>query len=83
MKFDRDYSGNFGGHMFPELKRLIEQMGKDKGINKQIIIEALETAMLTAAKKKLGLNADIEAHYNEEAGEIIRVDIYRGSKALP
>jgi N utilization substance protein A len=56
--------------MFPELKRLIEQMGKDKGINKQIIIEALETAMLTAAKKKLGLNADIEAHYNEEAGEI-------------
>jgi transcription termination/antitermination protein NusA len=56
--------------MFPELKRLIEQMGKDKGINKQIIIEALETAMLTAAKKKLGLNSDIEAHYNEEAGEI-------------
>ncbi|MEN6464360.1 MAG: transcription termination factor NusA [Syntrophaceae bacterium] len=56
--------------MFPELKRLIEQMGKDKGINKQIIIEALETAMLTAAKKKLGLNADIEARYNEEAGEI-------------
>ncbi len=56
--------------MFPELKRLIEQMGKDKGIEKQIIIEALEVAMLTAAKKKLGSNTDIEAHYNEEAGEI-------------
>ncbi|MFB3924665.1 MAG: transcription termination factor NusA [Syntrophales bacterium] len=56
--------------MLPELKRLIEQMGKEKGIDKQIIIEALETAMVTAARKKLGPKAEIEAHYNEEAGEI-------------
>ena len=56
--------------MLPELKRLIEQMGKEKGLDKQIIIEALETAMVTAARKKLGTKADIEAHYNEEVGEI-------------
>ncbi|OPY88593.1 MAG: hypothetical protein A4E71_00251 [Smithella sp. PtaU1.Bin162] len=56
--------------MLPELKRLIEQMGKDRGIDKQIITEALEAAMLTAARKKLGQNVDIEAHYNDEAGEI-------------
>ena len=56
--------------MFPELKRLIEQMGKDRGIDKNIIIEALETAMLTAARKKLGPHVDIECRYNEEAGEI-------------
>ncbi|MBN1380723.1 MAG: transcription termination/antitermination protein NusA [Deltaproteobacteria bacterium] len=56
--------------MFPELKRLIEQMGKDKGIDKNIIVEVLETAMLTAARKKMGQHVDIEAHYNEEAGEI-------------
>ncbi len=56
--------------MFPELKRLIEQMGKDRGIDKNVIIEALETAMLTAARKKLGVQVDIEAHYNDEAGEI-------------
>lgn len=56
--------------MLPELKRLIEQMGKDRGIDKSVIIEALETAMLTAARKKLGPHVDIEAHYNEEAGEI-------------
>ncbi len=56
--------------MFPELKRLIEQMGKDRGIDKSIIIEALETAMLTAARKKLGSRVDIEARYNEDAGEI-------------
>lgn len=56
--------------MFPELKRLIEQMGKDKGIDKKIIIEALEAAMLTAARKKLGSHVDVEARYNDEAGEI-------------
>jgi N utilization substance protein A len=56
--------------MLPELKRLIEQMGKDRGIDKGVIIEALETAMLTAARKKLGPHVDIEARYNEEAGEI-------------
>ena len=56
--------------MLPELKRLIEQMGKDRGIDKEIITEALEAAMLTAARKKLGQDVDIEAHYNDEAGEI-------------
>lgn len=56
--------------MFQELKRLIEQIGKDRGIDKLIITEALEAAMMTAARKKLGQNVDIEAHYNDEAGEI-------------
>ncbi|MDD5170802.1 MAG: transcription termination factor NusA [Syntrophales bacterium] len=56
--------------MFPELKRLIEQMGKDRGIDKGIIIEALEAAMLNAARKKYGPRVEIEVHYNEEAGEI-------------
>ncbi len=56
--------------MFQELKRLIEQMGKDRGIDKHVITEALEAAMLTAARKKLGQNVYIEAHYNDEIGEI-------------
>ncbi len=56
--------------MIPELKRLIEQMGKDKGIDKGVIIEALETAMLTAARKKLGQDVEVEAHYNDNTGEI-------------
>lgn len=56
--------------MLPELKRLIEQMGKDKGIDKEIIIDALETAMSTAARKKLGPHVEVETGYNEDAGEI-------------
>ncbi len=45
-------------------------MGKDRGIDKSIIIDALEAAMLNAARKKLGSRVEIEAHYNEDAGEI-------------
>ncbi|MHB8827975.1 MAG: transcription termination factor NusA [Syntrophales bacterium] len=56
--------------MFAELKRLIEQMGKDRGIDKEVIIKALEDAMLMAARKKLGADVELEAHYNDEAGEI-------------
>ncbi len=56
--------------MFPELRRLIEQMGKDKGIEKEVIIEALESAILTAARKKLGAKVELESKYNEEAGEL-------------
>ena len=56
--------------MFVNLKNVIEQVGKDKGLDKSILIDAMESALLTAAKKKYGSIKDIEAHYNEEIGEI-------------
>lgn len=52
------------------LANIIDQVGKDKGIDKHILIEALETAMLKAAEKRFGPNKVIEAHYQEEMGEI-------------
>jgi N utilization substance protein A len=45
-------------------------VGRDKGIDKQVIIEALEDAMLKASKKRYGLQKDIEARFNEELGEV-------------
>jgi len=39
--------------LLPELKRLIEQMGKDRGINKEIITDALRSGNATAASKNL------------------------------
>ncbi|MDO8426248.1 MAG: transcription termination factor NusA [Deltaproteobacteria bacterium] len=52
------------------LTHIIDQVGKDKGIDKHILIEALESAMQKAAEKRFGANKVIEAHYQEEAGEI-------------
>lgn len=52
------------------LNYIIDQVGKDKGIDRKVIIEALEQAVLTASRKKYGHQGEIEVHYNEEAGEI-------------
>lgn len=56
--------------MFEELTKVIEQFGRDKGIDRKMVVEAIETAMVTAAKKKMGPHVDVEAHYTEETGEI-------------
>lgn len=53
-----------------DLTRVIEQVGKDRGIKKEVIVEALEQAVLMAAQKKFGVGAKLEAHYNPETGEI-------------
>lgn len=52
------------------LNYIIEQVGKDKGIDRKVIIDALEQAVLTASRKKYGHQGEIEVRYNEEAGEI-------------
>ncbi|MFH1223130.1 MAG: transcription termination factor NusA [Pseudomonadota bacterium] len=56
--------------MFEELTKVIEQFGRDKGIDRKMVVEAIEIAMVTAAKKKMGPHIDVEAHYSEETGEI-------------
>ncbi len=56
--------------MQPNLTHTLEMVGKEKGIEKEILIDALETAMLTAARKKYGADKDLEVHFNEELGEI-------------
>ena len=55
---------------FSDLSRMIEQVGKDKGIDKQVVIDAVIQGMLVAARKKYGTYREIEASYNEESGEV-------------
>ncbi len=52
------------------LKHTIDAIVKEKGIDKQVILEALEQAVLTAANKKYRNTRDLEAHYNEDVGEV-------------
>ncbi len=56
--------------MFSELSKIIEQLERDKSIDKVIILNAIEAAMISAAKKSMKYNADIEAKFNEQLGEI-------------
>ena len=56
--------------LITDIKRVVEQISRDKGIDKLILIKALEEALRSAAKKKFGNKIDIEAQYIEETGEI-------------
>lgn len=57
-------------NLFSDLGRLIEQLGKDKGIDRTVVIDAIEQGMELAARKKYGTYREIEAKYNEDVGEV-------------
>lgn len=52
------------------LKRVISSVSRDKNLDKTVIVDALEQAMIHAARRVFGVSADLEAHYNEELDEI-------------
>jgi transcription termination/antitermination protein NusA len=56
--------------LISEIKRVIEQVSRDKGIDRHVLIKALEEALKSAARKKYGPKVDIEVQYSEESGEL-------------
>jgi transcription termination/antitermination protein NusA len=56
--------------MVVNLNLIIDQVVKDKGIERSILVEALESAVLSAANKKYRNTRDLEAHFNPEVGEV-------------
>jgi N utilization substance protein A len=56
--------------LITDIKHVVDQVSRDKGIDRDILIQALEEALKSAARKKYGNQIDIEVHYNEEVGEI-------------
>jgi N utilization substance protein A len=53
-----------------ELKRLIDQVSREKGIDRQTLIHTLEEAIKSAIKKKYGGKLDLDVTFNEEFGEL-------------
>jgi N utilization substance protein A len=53
-----------------DLNRVIEQVSKEKGIDKGIVIKAVEEMMHSAAKRTFGPDRRIESRFNQEIGEI-------------
>ncbi|MFZ2630583.1 MAG: transcription termination factor NusA [Desulfosalsimonadaceae bacterium] len=56
--------------LITDMKRVIEQVSRDKGIEFNVLVKALEEALRSAAKKKFGNKIDIEIQYNETNGEL-------------
>ncbi len=56
--------------MISELLRVVDQVSREKGLDREILIQTLEEAVKAAARKKMGPNYDLEVNFNEELGEI-------------
>lgn len=56
--------------MKSELISVIDQIGREKGIEKAKVLAALESALLTAAKKRFGQGENIQVDIDPETGEI-------------
>src|SRR4030042_2643349 len=54
--------------MILDIGQIINQLGKEKGIDRSVIIGAIKDALESAAKKKYGMNKRLEAIFDEETG---------------
>src|SRR3990172_3858947 len=53
-----------------EVLRIVDAIDRDKNINKEIVFEGIEAALVAAAKKQYGEEANIEVKINREDGSI-------------
>ncbi|MFH1422845.1 MAG: transcription termination factor NusA [Planctomycetota bacterium] len=53
-----------------ELLRIVEAIHQDKEIDKEIIFKGIEAALLSAAKKRLGVNEELNITIDRESGDI-------------
>lgn len=56
--------------MSMELKKAIDTIARDKGIDRDLLIDTLEEAVRSSVNRKYGDMKDIEVGYNDETGEI-------------
>jgi transcription termination/antitermination protein NusA len=56
--------------MISDLSRMIDQVSREKGVDREVLLRALEEAVKAAAKKRFGHDTEIEVAYNEALGEI-------------
>ena len=52
------------------LKRSLDQICRDKGIDRSLLISAIEDAVSAAVRKKYGSRREIEVQFNDELGEV-------------
>jgi len=56
--------------MNQELLTILDSIERDKGIKKEILIKAIESALISAARKKLGKHImDIKVEFDQETGD--------------
>ncbi len=60
-----------GGHeMNIEFIEALEQIGKEKGITTEILLEAIEAALISAYKKNYGTSQNVRVYIDRDTGEV-------------
>ena len=54
----------------PELLQIAEAVARDRSIEKDLVIEAMEQAIVTAARRKYGQDLNIKVEIDRKSGEI-------------
>ncbi len=57
-----------------DILRIVDALHREKSIDKELIFQGIESALLSAAKKKLGANQNIVIEINRDTGDITALD---------
>lgn len=63
-----------GGMKGSDILRLVDEMHRKNGVDKEIIFSGIEAALLSAAKKKLGMERNIVIEISRATGDITALD---------
>jgi N utilization substance protein A len=65
-----DFNKEVGIKMSAELIYALEQLEKEKGINKEVLIEAIEAALISAYKRNFGSNQNLKISIDPVTGDV-------------
>ena len=55
--------------LIENFSQVIAQIESERGIEKHIVLDAIEKALISAARKKYGAELNVKAYINEDSGE--------------
>ena len=58
--------------MNAEFMNALEDLEREKGISKEILIDAIETALISAYKRNFGITQNARVTIDQETGEITK-----------
>ncbi|MBF0370802.1 MAG: transcription termination/antitermination protein NusA [Magnetococcales bacterium] len=57
--------------MSGDIVQIAEQVAREKGIKREVVIDAMETAIQTASRRKYGAHKNIQVRFDKESGEFL------------
>lgn len=58
-------------HLNYEVLEALRQIAQEKNVNRDMVVETLETGLISAAKKRFGTGDNVEVNFDNNSGEIV------------